>query len=138
MNSRDKGIRGEREFASLLAAMTDLPWLRRNLEQPRSGGCDLLVEPPLDISLSGEQQQRLVRLQRFAIEVKRVRHLEPERLKHWWQQAVRQAVAEDKEPLLAVRQNRWPWLILVRCQADNDDDCLGMTLATFVRRWLQP
>ena len=57
MNSRDKGIRGEREFASLLAAMTDLPWLRRNLEQPRSGGCDLLVEPPLDISLSGEQQQ---------------------------------------------------------------------------------
>ena len=137
MNSRAKGLRGEREFINLLADHTGLPWLRRNLEQSRGGGCDVLIEPPPNTCLSNEQAHRLQQLQRFAIEVKRVRHIEPMLIKQWWQQAVQQAAAVTKEPLLAVRQNRWPWLILVRYPDRYDDnDCLGMTFSTFLHGWL--
>lgn len=97
---RAKGASAERELATLL-----IDWageqgmaleVKRNLEQVRGGGHDL------------------VGLERYgmAVEVKRVEVLA---LANWWEQAVRQAKqAGDLIPVLAWRQNRKPWRFRIR------------------------
>lgn len=98
--AKAKGASGERELAALLTA-----WaaeigmevqLKRNLEQVRGGGHDLV----------GLEAYGL------ATEVKRV---EAKAINTWWAQAVRQAEqAGDIRPLLAWRQNRQPWRFRIR------------------------
>lgn len=98
--AKAKGASGERELAALLTA-----WaaeigmevqLKRNLEQVRGGGHDLV----------GLEAYGL------ATEVKRV---ESKAINTWWAQAVRQAKqAGGITPVLAWRQNRQPWRFRVQ------------------------
>ena len=85
-SQRNKGANGERELAKLLYDRLGIE-LKRNLEQSRNGGYDLVGLP-------------------FAIEVKRHEEL---RINEWWEQAVRQTEGLLKAPVLAWRQSRKPW-----------------------------
>lgn len=101
--SRDKGQRGEREFACLiqewsapviaLVGNAEAIELRRNLMQSREGGHDLVGIPWL------------------AVEVKRQENLA---LPAWWRQTVEQAERVGAIPFLAYRQNRCPWRFRLR------------------------
>lgn len=111
--AKAKGASGERELAEVLMA-----WARphgmelqvkRNLEQTRGGGHDLV-----GLEAYG-----------MAFEVKRVEALS---IPSWWRQAVRQAEqAGGLIPVLAWRQNRKPWRFRIRgwvfpCTAPLDID----------------
>jgi len=91
--ARTKGANGERELYKLLNAVLDEElgchdnYLRRNSDQSRAGGYDLVGCPWL------------------AIEVKRQEQLN---INAWWQQTVRQA-KPGQVPILLYRQNRKPW-----------------------------
>jgi Holliday junction resolvase len=87
-----KGAQAERELGNILSAELGQD-ISRNLEQPRSGGADLLGVGP------------------FAIEVKRLEFLA---VKAYWHQAVKQADAAGKLPALAYRKNRKLWRIRIR------------------------
>lgn len=95
-SERRKGADGERELANLLYDRLGIE-LKRNLEQSRNGGYDLIGLP-------------------FAIEVKRHEEL---RTKEWWTQACHQAIdacratGDDLTPVLAWRQSRKPWTFMV-------------------------
>lgn len=99
VNGRAKGASAERELADLLtrwAAEVGVTLdLKRNLEQVRGGGHDLV----------GLEDYGM------AVEVKRVEQLS---LNAWWQQATRQAEAVGCLPVLAWRQNRKPWTFRIR------------------------
>lgn len=99
VNGRAKGSAAERELADLLtrwAAEIGITLdLKRNLEQVRGGGHDLV-----GLEAYG-----------MAVEVKRVEQLS---LGSWWQQACRQADAIQCRPVLAWRQNRKPWAFRTR------------------------
>ena len=88
-SQRTKGAAGEREFAKLIGEYLNIE-CRRNLEQTRSGGADLLGVGP------------------WAIEVKRQERL---CIPAWWEQACDQA--GDAWPALAYRQSRQPWTVVV-------------------------
>ncbi len=101
--SRNKGQRGEREFASVVESWS-IPVLdalgnaeaikmKRNLVQSREGGHDL------------------VGIDWLAVEVKRHETLS---LPAWWRQTVDQAERIGGIPFLAYRQNRTPWRFRVR------------------------
>lgn len=90
--SRTKGQVAEREFLALMGEELGVA-LKRNLLQTRESGCDC------------------VELKGFAIEVKRHERLA---IPAWWRQAVRQAEALGVEPVLAFRQSRQPWRILLK------------------------
>ena len=100
-NSRAKGQRGERELCALLGERLGID-LARNLDQCRSGGAD-------------------IELPRYAIEVKRGERF----LSKWIDQAIEQS-GSDRVPVLAWRQNRQPWRLIVLsdvdqfCEAVND------------------
>lgn len=91
---RNKGSRGELEFLALMGEELGQE-LRRNLLQTRESGCDCLC------------------LKGYAIEVKRVERLA---IPAWWRQAVRQAESVGAEPMLAFRQNRKDWRILLKTE----------------------
>jgi hypothetical protein len=93
---RRKGQSGEREFISLLQDRLELD-LSRNLDQTRDGGYDILGIPQL------------------AIEVKRQENLS---IPSWWSQAAKQA-NKDQYPVLAYRQSRKPWTIIVPAKFVN-------------------
>ncbi len=98
---RRKGANGERELANLLADELGFDVVR-NLEQVRSGGCDLIgIEP-------------------FAIEVKRCERLA---LTAWWSQACDQA--DTRIPVLAYRQSRHPWLFRLPLEFVIDGSIFG-------------
>jgi len=84
-SQRRKGAAAERELAKILADELG-ERVCRNLEQVRSGGCDLLGLAP------------------FAIEVKRCETLA---LPAWWRQACEQS--QGAVPVLAYRRSRQPW-----------------------------
>lgn len=89
---RDKGKRGEREFLNQLGQLINQP-LDRNLNQSANGGADCL-------SLRG-----------YAIEVKRCEKLA---IAAWWKQATVQAAqAAGAVPLLAYRQSRKSWSVVL-------------------------
>lgn len=93
VNSIKKGQNGEREFCIWLEKNLELPERpKRNLEQVRSGGYDIYVEP-------------------FMFEIKRVEKLEKDK---WWKQVV-EATREIKEsiPIVAYRQKRKKWKFLI-------------------------
>ena len=100
INGANKGKVGERELAALLIEWAGAQGMalevKRNLEQVRAGGHDLV-----GLECYG-----------MAVEVKRVEVLA---LANWWNQAVRQAKqAGGLIPVLAWRQNRKPWRFRIR------------------------
>lgn len=93
INSRAKGIRGERELFAILSDELGIP-CRRNLEQVRNGGADTL-------DVAG-----------WSIEVKTVEKLA---FGDAWEQACNQA--HDRKPVLAWKRSRKPWA----CYIDLND-----------------
>lgn len=87
-HSRDKGKRGERELAAVLAMLTGAN-VRRRVRQ-HDGDADLTGLPG------------------WSVECKRYAVAKPADLARWWQQAVQQAQAEDLLPLLCWRADRMP------------------------------
>ena len=67
INSRAKGIRGEREFRDLIEKTTGIR-LKRNQNQTEDGGYDLVVD--LLQCKTVEQKQIALRLDAYAFEVK--------------------------------------------------------------------
>jgi len=97
---RRKGQQAERELCALLSDELGLT-VRRNVDQARAGGADVLELPG------------------FAIECKR-----HERLSRpsWWAQAVKQGEAIKREPILFYRKSHEPWrAMLHRHNADPVD-----------------
>ena len=96
--SRNKGARGEREFIKILQAVVsdvceeDAPQLKRNLFQPMEGGMD--VAGLHGIALEVKFQERL-------------------NVKQWWEQTVSQKTRDDQVAVLAYRQSRRPWRIMI-------------------------
>jgi len=88
--NRNKGHKGEREFAKLISQELKLSPLTRNIDQVRDGGADIMTLRP------------------FAIEVKRVEQLT---IPQWRQQAIQQTTKKNPIPVLAFRQNRKRWRI---------------------------
>ena len=98
VDSRRKGQRGEREFSRYCEERMGLPagTLRRNLQQSRSGGHDI-------IGLPG-----------YAVEVKRRKGTPTDKmLDLFWEQTTRQATDDGSLPLLAWRPDRGRW----RCRS---------------------
>ena len=105
INSRNKGAAGERELAGLIRDHLGVH-LVRNLLQTRQGGCDLVVNP--------DQQGPVAELLRgFAIEVKRTARATESTIKGYWRQAVSQADEAGKLPVLAFREDRQGWRVMV-------------------------
>ena len=109
VNGRVKGADAEREFIRLLQPVVNKvqyreglgsvepyltgPILHRNLDQTRVGGHDICG------------------LDWLAIEVKRCETLEIDK---WWEQTLRQAEeADGATPVLAYRQSRKPWNVVM-------------------------
>lgn len=94
INQRSKGQVGEREFCEKLSTgLGLLRCLRRNLDQVRLGGADIVELAP------------------FAIEVKRQQALS---INTWWKQALSQTTARNPIPVLAWRKNGMQWTIRMR------------------------
>lgn len=105
MNSRNKGAGAERELARLIHDELGVQ-LVRNLEQSRSGGYDLIPHP----EESGPVGEILAR---YAIEAKRYRKSSPALLRSWWRQATTQAEQACLSPLLAYREDRREWRVVL-------------------------
>ena len=88
---RRKGASTERELFALLSDLLGYV-VRRNIGQARAGGAD-------GLDVAG-----------WAIECKRCERLE---LAAWWAQAMRQAEATGRKPVLFYRQSRQPWSAVV-------------------------
>jgi Holliday junction resolvase len=93
MNSRDKGKRGEREWARVLKETFGLTDARRGVQYAGSA-----LSPDVVGSWPNTHP-----------EVKRVERFDPQA---WIEQAVRDAAG--KIPYVAHRQNNKPWLVTVR------------------------
>lgn len=87
---RNKGQVGEREFAYLIEENLGIICKRR-IEQTRDSGHDL-------------------DLYNFAIEVKRAKEIN---IKSWWRQTVTNANQAMKIPVLAYRQDRKQWCVVM-------------------------
>ena len=94
--ARNKGKRGEREWLkcveSLLSDRGVDVELHRNHQQTEVGGADCIDLPGV------------------AIEVKRQENLQ---IAGWWRQALRQAERCDAIAVLAYKQNRKPWTVII-------------------------
>ena len=127
INSRTKGAAGEREFAGLIQDHLGVRMVR-NLEQSRCGGHDLIVHPE-DSGLIADQ------LRECAIEVKRYAHATESTLKGFWKQAVEQADRVAKLPVLAYREDRQEWRVvipmahIIKDVANQDDWAYTMALS---------
>jgi len=99
--SRNKGADGERELINLIRDNTGLK-LERNLAQSFGGGHDLLG------------------LEDWAIECKRYHVVDLSAKKIFWRQAVDQAKRIDKRPVVAYREDRRPWRVIVAWPSDDE------------------
>lgn len=123
INSRAKGAQAERSFIKELSeylgdALTEP--MKRNLEQTRKGGHDI-------VGLDG-----------FAIEIKRYKRIKEGDIVKFWAQAVDQAKRVDAEPVLAYREDfcswrvRIPWGFMMDEDWDEDVDfTLELSLKAF-------
>lgn len=100
MNSRDKGARGEREFAAFLR--------ERGIEARRGQ----------QFSGSPDSPDVVHSLPDTHFEVKRCERWEPEK---WYAQAVRDA-GPNEVPIVAMKKNRGEWLVVL-----SADDFLRRT-----------
>lgn len=99
INSRAKGKAGERELIGELKKLLPPEMtseLTRNLDQTRDGGHDILG------------------LGDWALEVKRYAEVLPADLERFWAQATEQARKDERRPVLAYRQDRRPWRVVMR------------------------
>lgn len=103
--SRTKGASAERELAAELHDLLGVR-LSRRLRQYQAGGCDLQV----DEGQSGEVADLL---RRCAIEVKRHATATQGQVAGWWTQAVAQAQAQGAIPVLAYREDRQEWRVVL-------------------------
>jgi hypothetical protein len=97
INSRAKGAQGEREFCKALGEYLGdalVEPLKRNLEQTRNGGHDILG------------------LEGWALEIKRYKVVKESDIKAFWEQAVEQAKRVGATPVLAYREG----LPIMACQ----------------------
>ena len=98
INSRAKGAAGEREFIKEISGYLGeeaVAPLKRNLEQTRTGGHDI-------VGLDG-----------WAIEIKRYRVIKEGDIKRFWEQAVEQAKRVGCVPALAYREDFKSWRVRV-------------------------
>jgi len=98
INSRAKGSSGERELIGVLtehlgAEITGN--MKRNLEQTRGGGHDL-------VGLDG-----------WAIEVKRYKQVSEGDMARFWEQTVTQAYKVMAKPVLAFREDFRSWRVVI-------------------------
>ncbi len=89
--SRDKGARGENEFAEMLSKILGIK-IKRQLGQARDGGADILDVPHL------------------VIEVKRWEKLS---VPSWWTQVLIASKEKKRVPVLAFRRNNENWRVAV-------------------------
>lgn len=98
INSRAKGAAGEREFCKELTLFLGdalVEPLKRNLEQTRNGGHDILG------------------LEGFALEIKRYKRIKDGDIKKFWDQACEQATRIGATPTLAFREDMQSWRIRI-------------------------
>lgn len=96
INSRAKGAAGEREFIKELGLWIGddlVAPLKRNLEQTRTGGHDI------------------VGLEGWAIEIKRYRVIKEGDIAKFWEQAIEQAQRIGAKPVLAYREDFRSWRV---------------------------
>jgi len=120
INSRAKGKSAERELIGHLKELLPPEMtseLTRNLDQTRDGGYDILG------------------LGDWALEVKRYAEVMPADLNRFWEQTTAQARNDQKRPLLAFRQDRRPWRVVMRMsdvglitESDDYADTVEMSL----------
>lgn len=99
INSRAKGASAERELIGMLTdelGETLTAPLKRNLEQTRAGGHDI-------VGLDG-----------WAIEVKRYKRLKESDIRKFWDQALDQAEKVAQRPVLAFREDLCSWRVRIR------------------------
>jgi hypothetical protein len=113
INSRAKGASSEREFAALVYQWAGIR-LIRNLEQCRSGGHDLSVHPD-------DQGAVADAFRRLAIEIKRYGKATPGLIRQWYTQAQAQAQAQGLTPVLAFREDRQDWQVVMPLSLVNAD-----------------
>ncbi len=102
INSRSKGAGGEREFCRWLYDNMNVPLPKRNLDQVREGGADIIdIEP-------------------FFFEIKRCEVLS---LDAWWLQVVvacrESGAIQEPMPVVCFRKNRKPWEFLISAKHIN-------------------
>ena len=122
--SRNKGARGEREFIAILQEAVDevmgedAPELKRNLFQTREGGADVAGMPEA--------------LDFMALEIKRQEALN---IEAWWNQTLEQAAGTNRIPVLAYRQSRRKWRVIMTAvfTALDGDARVTYTLSSFAR-----
>lgn len=98
INSRAKGAAGEREFCRVLTEHLGdalVEPLKRNLEQTRNGGHDILG------------------LEEFALEIKRYKRVKDGDIKKFWEQACEQAGRAGGYPALAYREDLQSWRVRI-------------------------
>lgn len=98
INSRAKGAAGEREFCKALSEHLGdalVEPLKRNLEQTRNGGHDILG------------------LEGWALEIKRYKAVKESDVEKFWQQAVDQAKRVGAQPVLAYREDFRSWRVRI-------------------------
>lgn len=120
----NKGKNGEREFIRRVARLTDGQVnLKRNLSQCRDSGDDTGVF-------------------NFSIEIKRWKKITDALVRDWWKQCQRNAMAQEKVPVLAFRADQQAWQILMHPNyffAETDiRGCVRMDIELFCRWLLHP
>ena len=98
INSRAKGAQAERELCHMLGELlgdTLVEPLKRNLEQTRNGGHDILG------------------LEGWALEIKRYKRVKEADIKDFWGQAVEQAKRVGAQPVLAYREDFQSWRVRI-------------------------
>jgi hypothetical protein len=124
VNGRTKGASAEREFIALIQEIVDDALgdkrfeLHRNLDQTRAGGCDVAGAPP--------------EYDFVAVEIKRQEQLSIDK---WWEQACSQA-RPGQVPVLAYRQKRQPWRVVMRVKMIGTDDTARATIGlSYFAEW---
>ena len=93
VNAIKKGKTGERELLTKLSELLNLDEkLTRNLDQTRCGGADCVQLPGVAIEIKNQNTLNVT---------------------GWWKQAVQQAKALNRLPVLAYKVPRKGWLVVV-------------------------
>jgi Holliday junction resolvase len=101
-NSRNKGAAFEREVVNLIKDCLGFD-CKRNLDQTRDGGHDLLGVPG------------------WAVECKRYAQVKHGDLTRFWEQTVDQAIKAGARPCLIVKEDRQPIMVFVDWDGPGKD-----------------
>ena len=93
INSRAKGMSGEREVATILRDELGMEVHRNWAQQAAIGGCDLIGIPG------------------WGIEIKRIKKATEADLQSFWQQTTEQATSAKVRPVLIYREDRQSWKV---------------------------